>query len=544
MVVGLDPSSMAALSLILRKVASEGAAGPRKQRLVLSLRPQDPIPVWITHLIFLGSNNKVALQGPICSVLLALHFWRFPAQTETAMSRAAALTHAFGNPPSEFGNFLTMEGIVKDERLLSCISALESQDVNKILSYLSSTEYHGSKSRLRWFDRKYRDLSKDLKRFLAQASLSCTPETAFNLGLFLYPTARRKHLSAQTKSSSQPSDSSNTTSAVAQTETQMPLIELENVVVKYGSKVVLGASSDTKQGSKGLTLAVRNGTRLAIVGPNGSGKTTLLSLLTSDHPQSYSLPIKFFGRTRLPSPGNPGISLFDVQINIGHSSPEIHAFFPRHLTIRQTLESAFSDAFLGKPTLNDNAKADVDAILRWFAPDLNPHYKEENVLEESFSITWAISEALTFGSLSFHQQRFLLFLRAIVKKPKIVVLDEAFSGFPSHLREKAMCFLESGQTKVPESRGSSWEWSSPNPLQRECVHVSGIRPSDYRFTGLTSDQALIVVSHVKEEIPPCIGEWIRLPGEEEIEAGKGIRRGHCQQGQMRTDELWNEIWSS
>ncbi|KAL9625152.1 MAG: hypothetical protein Q9160_000553 [Pyrenula sp. 1 TL-2023] len=546
--MGLDPPSMAALSPILHKVASAadstGAVNATASQLVLSLRPQDPIPEWITHLIFLGSGNKVALQGPIYSVLLALHFWSFPAQTEAVMSRAAELTHTFGNPPSEFGNVLTDRGITKDEGLLSCISALESQDVNKIISYLSSTKHHPRNSRLRSFQRKYHGHSEDLNRFIAQASLSCSPDTVFNLGLFLHPMLQPTKVSSQTESASQPDNDPNTTSGDAQTEVRAPLIELENVLVKYGSKVVLGASSERHQEPEGLKLAIQSGTRLAIVGPNGSGKTTLLSLLTSDHPQSYSLPIKFFGRTRLPSPSNPGISLFDVQTNIGHSSPEIHAFFPRHLTIRQTLESAFSDTFLGKPILNANVNGDVDAMLRWFASELNPHHKEKNVSGESASIAWAASKAFTFGSLSFHQQRFLLYLRAIVKKPKMIILDEALSGFPTHLREKAMCFLECGQAHVPEFRESSGKWSSSMSLHRKFAPISEIEPSNYRFTGLTSDQALIVVSHVKEEIPPCVGEWLRLPGEEEIEAGKGIRRGRCRQGQIRTDQLWNEIWSS
>ena len=32
-------------------------------RLVLALRPQDPLPDWITHLVYLGPNLKVAQQG-------------------------------------------------------------------------------------------------------------------------------------------------------------------------------------------------------------------------------------------------------------------------------------------------------------------------------------------------------------------------------------------------------------------------------------------------------------------------------------------------
>src|SRR5690349_22799155 len=48
----------------------------------------------------------------------------------------------------------------------------------------------------------------------------------------------------------------------------------------------------------------------------------------------------------------------------------------------------------------------------------------------------------------------------------------------------------------------------------------------YRFTGLGEKQALVVVSHVREEVPGVIDEWLRLPGEEEVsEQGCGVEMG-------------------
>jgi hypothetical protein len=47
--VGLDPPTVATLSSLLGRLAAS-----HSPRLVLSLRPQDPIPEWITHLIYLG----------------------------------------------------------------------------------------------------------------------------------------------------------------------------------------------------------------------------------------------------------------------------------------------------------------------------------------------------------------------------------------------------------------------------------------------------------------------------------------------------------
>ena len=101
------------------------------------------------------------------------------------------------------------------------------------------------------------------------------------------------------------------------------LIEMDGVRVQYGDKVVLGdwtqkVNDETKEG---LHWRVRRGQRWAVLGANGSGKTTLLSLITSDHPQAYSQPVKIFGRSRLPEVGKPGISIFELQSRLGHSSP-------------------------------------------------------------------------------------------------------------------------------------------------------------------------------------------------------------------------------
>lgn len=56
--VGLDPPTMAILSPLLYELAKA-----KSPRLLLSLRPQDPIPEWITHLIYLSPSLRIAYQG-------------------------------------------------------------------------------------------------------------------------------------------------------------------------------------------------------------------------------------------------------------------------------------------------------------------------------------------------------------------------------------------------------------------------------------------------------------------------------------------------
>ena len=56
--MGLDPPTITALNPLLHNLARMNSP-----RLVLALRPQDSLPDWITHVIYLGPNLKVAQQG-------------------------------------------------------------------------------------------------------------------------------------------------------------------------------------------------------------------------------------------------------------------------------------------------------------------------------------------------------------------------------------------------------------------------------------------------------------------------------------------------
>ena len=68
--VGLDPPTLVTLSPILRELAYRSSP-----RLILALRPQDPIPDWITHLVILGNSYTVPLMGLKEDVLFAAHRW-------------------------------------------------------------------------------------------------------------------------------------------------------------------------------------------------------------------------------------------------------------------------------------------------------------------------------------------------------------------------------------------------------------------------------------------------------------------------------------
>ena len=47
------------ISKVLQKLAEANAP-----RIVLSLRPQDPVPEWVTHVVYAGEDGKVQALGP------------------------------------------------------------------------------------------------------------------------------------------------------------------------------------------------------------------------------------------------------------------------------------------------------------------------------------------------------------------------------------------------------------------------------------------------------------------------------------------------
>ncbi|KAK4449955.1 P-loop containing nucleoside triphosphate hydrolase protein [Podospora aff. communis PSN243] len=453
--MGLDPPTVAGLSPLLRSLVDK--ANPR---LVLSARPQDPLPEWITHLVYLRTDCQVGAMGERGTVLEGLRkyvrgVWKGGLKEDEHLP-----VHALG----EMGRTLTEQGIEGDG--------------------LSEEITNGSAA------------------------------------------------DGQDQSSVEPP-----------TKKGEPLVEMSGCAVKYGDKVVLGGWSEERDGKKldGLHWTIRQGERWGVFGPNGSGKTTIVSLLCSDHPQTYSLPIKLFGKSRLPEIGSGELPLtfWDIQSRIGHSSPEIHQHMPRRLTVRQVLESAWADTFLAKPTLDDVSASQVDATLEWFAHELNPDFSSiELAAASEKSLSWA-SEYM-FGELSFSAQRILLFLRAIIKHPEIVVLDEAFSGMDEAVRDKCMLWLAHGEEKTYTSGFSKSGSGKHSPMEASVVDSSASKSGNVRVTGLNDKQALICISHIKEEVPDCVREWICLP---EANTGLPARFGRLD-GPLRTDsKRWREIWA-
>jgi ABC-type molybdenum transport system ATPase subunit/photorepair protein PhrA len=177
------------------------------------------------------------------------------------------------------------------------------------------------------------------------------------------------------------------------------LIKLEDVSINYGEKQILHH----------LSWEVRSGERWLIKGPNGSGKSTLISLLIGENPQAYSQSIYLFDRKR-----GTGESIWDVKRPIGFMAPELSRYFPANQTCRKVILSGLFDTMglFKKTSIEQDTK--VESWLKLF--DL------EGVKD------------IPIQRLSLAQQRWAILARALIKEPKILILDEASQGLDDSQR--------------------------------------------------------------------------------------------------------------
>jgi len=168
---------------------------------------------------------------------------------------------------------------------------------------------------------------------------------------------------------------------------------LRNVTVRYGDSVIL----------RDVDWTIRAGESWALLGPNGSGKTTLLSLILGDHPQVYNNDVVLFGQQR-----GSGESVWDIKKNIGCVSPELHLHFNDSATCFEVVGSGFFDTVGLFQPLSARQRAVARSWLARF-----------QLLEFANRPLFSLSAGL---------QRMVLLARALVKKPRLLILDEPCQG--------------------------------------------------------------------------------------------------------------------
>ncbi len=217
------------------------------------------------------------------------------------------------------------------------------------------------------------------------------------------------------------------------------LVEMHNVQVAYEGIEIL----------REIDWAIRKGERWALLGPNGSGKTTLLSLILGDNPQAYANDISLFGRRR-----GSGESIWEIKRLIGYVSPELHAYYPKTLSCFDVVCSGFFDSMGLYRMCSQEQRITASS---WIEQLRLEKYSDE-----------------PFGGLSEGEQRMILMVRALVKQPLLMVLDEPCQGLDAVNRGRILA----------------------------CIDAAGV----YLETGV------IYVTHVFDELPEMTTHIIELEG--------------------------------
>ncbi|MGQ2906093.1 MAG: urea ABC transporter ATP-binding subunit UrtE [Neoaquamicrobium sediminum] len=178
------------------------------------------------------------------------------------------------------------------------------------------------------------------------------------------------------------------------------MLAVQDATLHYGAAQAL----------RGVSLDVEQGRITCVLGRNGVGKTSLLRAIVGHHPLSsgsISLEGKMLGRSAAYDRARSGIAFV----------PQGREIFPL-LTVRENLETGFAPLKRGERSIPDH-------VFELFP-----------VLKEMLGRRG--------GDLSGGQQQQLAIGRALVMRPKLLVLDEPTEGIqPSIIKDigRAITYL-------------------------------------------------------------------------------------------------------
>ncbi|MBY0317036.1 MAG: ABC transporter ATP-binding protein, partial [Bdellovibrionales bacterium] len=152
---------------------------------------------------------------------------------------------------------------------------------------------------------------------------------------------------------------------------------------------------------KGVSLSVNAGECFGLLGPNGAGKSTLISLIYGASSITGG-EISVFGK-------NPMVDGRSIRSELGVVTQDNH--LDSSMSVEENMK--MFARFVGLPQAQHKAR--IDYLLEYMMLS----HKKDSVIE----------------SLSGGMQRRLVFVRALLNSPKIIILDEPTTGLDPAIRQ-------------------------------------------------------------------------------------------------------------
>ncbi len=185
------------------------------------------------------------------------------------------------------------------------------------------------------------------------------------------------------------------------------LVLLQNGFARYGEKQIFS----------GLNLRITSGGHTLVTGRNGCGKSTLFDIITGDNVLCYGNDLRILGRKR-----GSGESVWQIKKEMGIVSPALHR---DHRRVGSCLEVVLSGLFDSIGLYTKVMRSEVEQAKKW--------------------LQWTGFANLAntpFKHLEYGKQRLILIARALVKEPRLLMLDEPTQGLDDFHRKMLLDLLE------------------------------------------------------------------------------------------------------
>jgi energy-coupling factor transport system ATP-binding protein len=232
-----------------------------------------------------------------------------------------------------------------------------------------------------------------------------------------------------------------------------------------------------KRALKDISLSIKPGEVIAVVGENGAGKTTL---------------IKHMNGLLRPTIGTVKVFGLDTRgVSVAQLSRRVGVVFqnPNHQLFAETVEEEVSFALKNFRAGEDVIKSRVEWALEFFG-----------LTEYRATSPFTLSEG---------EKKRLTIAAVMAWKPDVLVLDEPTVGQDFNYREKLQQVIrqlrEQGRTVVMVSHDLEFLW----PLQpRTIVMARGEILADDRADRVFTDDRLLTEAHLRR--PQLLELWLRL----------------------------------